>query len=361
MSLLYMKLTFQYFIFFAVIYNYQNDGNFSLKLEVGDTVHNLCQEEHWYFGYSVKNRSLKGIYPKSYVRIQESTVERTAIGEHVLFRQPPLVQEINSVVKEWGYISQSLYVNREMDKWKEVCKKITDLIRHRSKILSGTLTLDELRELKQTVTSQIDYGNNLLNLDMVVRDNAGNILNPDSASVVHLYRQHMVASNRIKRAVAVSRNAAGLPNPGNPKMANRHSHMFFVTVQNFVCGIGEDTELLLCLFDAREWRPLTENYVVRWTRSGKPLELDLWGNQRVLFSDLGSRDLSRERVYLVCHVVRVGNMEVREDTKRGSNHTPNAPANMRRTTVLNQTSQVPSFTLSCLIFSSDIRSSQPRN
>lgn len=40
---------------------------------------------------------------------------------------------------------------------------------------------------------------------------------------------------------------------------------------------------------------------------------------RVLFTDLGSRDLSRERIFLVCYVVRVGNMEVRlEDLKRGS-------------------------------------------
>lgn len=43
------------------------------------------------------------------------------------------------------------------------------------------------------------------------------------------------------------------------------------------------------------------------------------GNLRVLFSDLGSRDLIREKVYLVCYVVRVGNMDVRaEDIKRGS-------------------------------------------
>lgn len=51
---------------------------------------------------------------------------------------------------------------------------------------------------------------------------------------------------------------------------------FFVAVRNFVCRIGEDTELLLCLYDARELKPLTENYVVRWSRSGLAMDLDLY-------------------------------------------------------------------------------------
>ena len=41
----------------------------------------------------------------------------------------------------------------------------------------------------------------------------------------------------------------------------------------------------------------------------------------MLFTDLGSRDLARERVYLVCQVVRVGHMEVKtDDNKRGTGH-----------------------------------------
>ena len=92
-----------------------------------------------------------------------------------------------------------------------------------------------------------------------------------------------------------------------------------MAVRNFVCRIGEDTELLLCLYDAREWKPLTENYVVRWSRLGLTRDLDLLGNLRVLFSDLGSRDLARERLFLVCYVIRVGNMDIRaDDPKRGS-------------------------------------------
>lgn len=50
---------------------------------------------------------------------------------------------------------------------------------------------------------------------------------------------------------------------------------------------------------------------------------------RVSDTDLGSRDLARERVFLVCYVVRIGNMDVKLDDKRGSG------AANRRTTVYN--------------------------
>lgn len=51
---------------------------------------------------------------------------------------------------------------------------IYDLIEWRSQILSGTLPQDELKELKKKVTAKIDYGNRILDLDLVVRE-----LNPD--------------------------------------------------------------------------------------------------------------------------------------------------------------------------------------
>ena len=46
---------------------------------------------------------------------------------------------------------------REM--FNSVRDMIYDLIEWRSQILSGTLPQDELTELKQRVTSKIDYGN----------------------------------------------------------------------------------------------------------------------------------------------------------------------------------------------------------
>lgn len=45
-------------------------------------------------------------------------------------------------------------------------------------------------------------------------------------------------------------------------------------------------------------------------------------NNAFFYQDLGSRDLNREKVYLVCYVVRVGTMEARDPDHRRSSHVP---------------------------------------
>jgi hypothetical protein len=49
----------------------------------------------------------------------------------------------------------------------------------------------------------------LLDLDMVVRDDQGNILDPDITSTIQLYWQHELATERIRRAT-VSFKYSGL-------------------------------------------------------------------------------------------------------------------------------------------------------
>lgn len=93
------------------------------------------------------------------------------------------MQEVTTTLREWASIWRDLYVvsgifllsvyesresvdrnlgclqgdKREM--FNSVRDMIYDLIEWRSQILSGTLPQDELAELKQKVTSKIDYGN----------------------------------------------------------------------------------------------------------------------------------------------------------------------------------------------------------
>lgn len=75
---------------------------------------------------------------------------------------------------------------------------IYDLIEWRSQILSGTLPQDELKELKKKVTAKIDYGNRILDLDLVVRDEDGNILDPELTSTISLFRAHEIASKQVE-------------------------------------------------------------------------------------------------------------------------------------------------------------------
>ncbi|XP_063232451.1 dedicator of cytokinesis protein 1 isoform X3 [Bacillus rossius redtenbacheri] len=299
------------------IHNFSEDATQRLKLTVGEAVHILEENGDWYFGYLATNRSLRGIFPKSYVHLLDVVVDRSGPIEVVSTKQPSVVQEITSVLREWGQIWKHLYVTHN-ENFETIKNRIYELIGYRSKILSGTLPIDELKEIKRLVTSKIDMGNKLLDLDMVVRDEQGNILNPDVTSTVQLYYQHKIATERIKReSSAVERKPV--------RVATHYSHIFFVCVRNFVCKMNEDAQLLITLYDSRESRAVTENYVVRWSREGLVCEIDQLHNLKVLFTDLGSKDLHRDRVYLVCYVVRVGAMETREADHRRSSHVPRKP------------------------------------
>lgn len=110
------------------------------------------------------------------------------------------------------------------------------LIEYRSQIVSGTLPKDDLVELKKKVTAKIDYGNRykltpppflkalkriallsltsvllrILGLDLVVRDEAGNMLEPDWTSTISLFRAHETASRSVDDRIQEEKVQLGL-------------------------------------------------------------------------------------------------------------------------------------------------------
>ncbi|KAL7025418.1 hypothetical protein ACKWTF_013468 [Chironomus riparius] len=146
-------------------------------------------------------------------------------------------------------------------------------------------------------------------LDMVVRDDNGNILDINQTSTTQLYEQHVQATNRIRRATTEINKNQPL------KSTNKFSHNLLISVHNFVCKVNEDTELLFTLFDGDKFKPITENYLIKWNRQGIA---PYFNNLRALFTDLSSMDLQRKKFYLVCYVIRIGSMDSKEVNPRGS-------------------------------------------
>lgn len=194
---------------------------------------------------------------------------------------------------------------------------IYDLIEWRSQILSGTLPQDELKELKKKVTAKIDYGNRILDLDLVVRDEDGNILDPELTSTISLFRAHEVASKQVEERLQEEKSQKqNMDINRQAKFAATPSLALFVNLKNVVCKIGEDAEVLMSLYDPMESKFISENYLVRWSSSGLPKDIDRLHNLRAVFTDLGSKDLKREKISFVCQIVRVGRMELRDSNTR---------------------------------------------
>ncbi|NWT76502.1 DOCK5 protein, partial [Pheucticus melanocephalus] len=190
------------------------------------------------------------------------------------------------------------------------------LIEWRSQILSGTLPKDELAELKKKVTAKIDYGNRILGLDLVVRDDNGNILDPDETSTISLFKAHETASKRIDERIQEEKSLQqSLDLRGQPIFNSTHTYSLYVNFKNFVCNIGEDAELLMSLYDPDLSKFISENYLVRWGSNGMPKEIEKLNNLQAVFTDLSSSDLIRPRISLVCQIVRVGHMELKDGKK----------------------------------------------
>ncbi|XP_064466141.1 dedicator of cytokinesis protein 1-like [Ornithodoros turicata] len=302
----------------VAIANFIQDGPHRLRLNVGDAVYIHEENEDWYYGCCTNSKSKKGIFPKSYIAVKDSIIDKTGPHEVVIPKEPPIIKEITSVLREWGPIWKQLYLTNRVE-FDSVRNMMYELMDSRRKIMSGTLPVDELRELKQKVTAKIEMGNAILDLDLVVRDSNGNILNPDVTSTIDLYRAHVDATKRIKQMSSTQLDIT------SHKSSSHYCHNLFVVVKNFVCRIGDDADLLMTLYDAKEQKLISESYFVQWGKSGLTKDLDQLNNLRVLFTDLGSRDLARERVYFICQIIRIGAMELKEtDHKRSTIYTRKA-------------------------------------
>ncbi|NXE84792.1 DOCK2 protein, partial [Cochlearius cochlearius] len=300
----------------AAVWNFPRTSEHHLPLQIGETVHILQASEGWYRGYSLRNRAARGIFPASLIHLKGAVVERRGAEESVVPAEMPMVQEITTTLREWATIWKQLYVAGQAERYRQVKQMMYELMERRSQLLSGTLPKDELLQLKKEVTGKIDYGNKILSLDLVVRDEDENILDPDRTSVISLFQAHKKAAQtvmqRIQEEMSPQQSALGC----SARLAASPSHSLYLCVRNFVCNIGEEAQLFMALYDPGEQRMISENYVIRWASTGVPQDIELLNNLKAIFTDLGSKDLKRERLFLVCQIIRVGRMDLRDTYSR---------------------------------------------
>ncbi|KAL3269371.1 hypothetical protein HHI36_008441, partial [Cryptolaemus montrouzieri] len=141
------------------IYNWKGETRLGLSLEIGETVQILEEYAGWYRGFSTKNRSVKGIFPQSYIHLKPCKVDNEGLFESVVPIEDPVIREVTLVLREWGDIWKKLFVNRENYKFETVGKVMRDLLEWRRQLVSGTLTHDQTNELKLKIIGKIDWGN----------------------------------------------------------------------------------------------------------------------------------------------------------------------------------------------------------
>ena len=98
-----------------------------------------------------------------------------------------MVEEINNVLQEWRIIWRQLFVLRDDVKFSQIQRTMEKLIELRSLLIQGTLTLEQIRELKLRIAEKIDWGNQLLGLDLIPREDDGQQSSPRKNGVFHIF------------------------------------------------------------------------------------------------------------------------------------------------------------------------------
>ncbi|XP_066947355.1 dedicator of cytokinesis protein 3 isoform X4 [Macrobrachium rosenbergii] len=310
--------------FGVAIYNFEAEHvQQALRLDVGETVQILEECCGWYRGFSTKNRNLKGIFPAQFIHLKPFKIDNEGIYETVTPVEDPVVQEAASVLREWGQIWKDLYVvlgtpHGDQELWDAVRKTMMDIADWRKMLITGTLTSDQIGQIKLKITRKIDWGNRRLGLDLVPRVD-GEMVDPDAVSVVELYRVHVLSA---ETSQGHTQGLGTLAKKKDRRKAQSH-HLFFC-MRDFSYHLGEDAEVFFSLYDACKGKFISERFLVKLSKEGFFNYVEKIHSNCTIFTDLGSADLSSE-LYIVAHVVRVGRMLFSESVKKSSSHSYRRP------------------------------------
>ncbi|XP_066902048.1 dedicator of cytokinesis protein 3 isoform X2 [Halyomorpha halys] len=291
----------------VAIYNWRGDVRFGLPLDIGDTVQIFEENSGWYRGYATKNRSIKGIFPASYIHIKPYRLENESNCEPVVPVEDPVVREVTLVLREWNTIWKNLYLVREGYKFSTLSKVMRELIEWRRELCGGTLTQDQMRSLGVIITAKIDWGNRKLGLDLVPRI-GGEMVDPCSVSVIELYQVHVQSSEN-------SLNSSSRGTLKRREDKRTLSHHLYLCMRDFGHNVGETTEVYLSLYDAKKSKFISERFLVKISKDGFSNYIEKLNSNCTIFTDLGSADLSKE-LYIVAHVYRIGRMLHNDSAKK---------------------------------------------
>uniref|UniRef100_A0A6A7FSL4 Dedicator of cytokinesis protein 1 isoform X2 n=2 Tax=Hirondellea gigas TaxID=1518452 RepID=A0A6A7FSL4_9CRUS len=288
----------------VAIQNYHGEDEMCLNLSVGDPVHVLevCGMD-WAYGYITHNLDMKGIFPRAYIQSKECKVDKSGPVERVIPKLPPVIQELTAALREWRMLLRHSFRDGR-ENFKPAYDDILELINLRKKILSGKVPLDELKRLKQKVTQKIDLVNRLLGLDLVVRDDHGNILNTNITSTTKLFRTHTKTDALLATA---QRGAEGSSSSRRKPHLSWTAHIHFT---NIILKVPCQCEVSVAIHgvdpETSRTRALTEAYVFPWTPQGYTLENDLYQKLQCMYTDLSTGLLTSTRLWLVGVVVQEG-------------------------------------------------------
>ncbi|KAI9249334.1 hypothetical protein EDC94DRAFT_652456 [Helicostylum pulchrum] len=255
----------------------------------------------------------------------------------------PLVDEIAACVSEWNSLLYCYINKRHYNTFNTVRDHINYLFQARRQLLDQALSREELVKLRKEIVQRMVSSNMDQHLEIIIRHpEKGYLLDTTNASICTIYRMHWKYAKSTSTTNKLLDNLQFNPNQQlqqqsqqpqqqqqqqqqvqqqqqqtqaqqqQPKGAKFY-HLFFElkAYVAHICQVGEYTELYFALYSVSEKKFLTEQFVVTLNYNGMPKDESQIGKLQSLFVDLSLHDMT-DNLYLVCHIVKLGNMKSNE-------------------------------------------------
>ncbi|KRX54855.1 Dedicator of cytokinesis protein 1 [Trichinella sp. T9] len=276
-------------------------GNY-LPLLIGDVVRVLQFSGEWYYGCLDDDMTKVGVFPISFVEEKHTNFENNELGSIA----QTAVYSVLTVLKEWKKMCRESFERRGSIDIGKIFPMMKDIINWRSQIVSKKLSLEEVKKLNYKIALKIDLGNKMLGADVIVRDIHGNELQTENCSVAELHKHHLETAERIATEIRHSSRAEKFMQTKRSQ-SNWNLLLTFVEFHHPYMNNGE---LSFMLFDGRLWHGISEPAVVvvqqnNSTRFG----VDPAPLQRFIITDLGTKDLDREKFWIIFLATKTGPFE----------------------------------------------------
>ncbi|XP_065319785.1 uncharacterized protein LOC135927606 isoform X2 [Gordionus sp. m RMFG-2023] len=352
------------------IHNYDQSRPYSLKLWRGDLIKIIESNQDWFRGNKLNDENKIGVFPKSFIMINDKkrNNDSSLIAEititikkwFVCWKQLYKENKLNhfTMIKMMIYLlidsrKQLLSINLTNDE----CNNIKDIILAHIDLGNGILGLPIVMRDELGILINLDTINiiSLLNIhvkESIYLKNQIKFINENNQILCNNGLSNMEQFKFLK-------NFKKFPTKTRAKEfeldKRTHSYNLLINLVNIVCDkfyeahcTNIDADVIMALYDAKELRFFTENFHIKWcgnndrfrtslniTTLNKTHRIDdeskslvdivsndnsylLEGDFRKdktykgIFMDLGRKDLTREKIYLVCQIIRKGVMEMKD-------------------------------------------------
>ncbi|XP_063679023.1 dedicator of cytokinesis protein 3-like isoform X4 [Bolinopsis microptera] len=307
-------------------YNLHRDHPQCLLLELGERVYIYEECDGWYRGCSTSKQHIKGIFPKSFVKIKPSVREVVGNQITIIPIEDPITEEAKSVLREWHELWKDLFTETykdsqlfnykaRIDLFCSIKGIMTDIIKCLSSSYLGVLGQNQLEEKKVKITQSIDNGNQLLSLDLVPRDEHGNKVNPVTCSDISPDQKGVLELYNIHKKVNIHRAHKG----SDATRTNEPVHLFLGICQ---CVLLNQTplEVYATLYNFDDNKMISERFLAPLTKNGLPEDRERLNDISTVFTDICRDDLVN--LYIIIRYYRRGPVKLESsgnNNKAGGN------------------------------------------